>query len=394
MSDGPPARVHKFGSAGAGRVDDMNRLQKSFYIRHFVPRFVAGDPIDVEGQGGYAVVMLHELVARFDDDWEATVAGLELLMRAYPHSTAAYEAERCLRDIFLLQSRWEAAWGDSKYIHNVGMFLGLSQELGHPRLDPVAIIADAAHLTSAGIRELDAIVDNLGRDLDAFHDEHGISIIEDFWNRLAADLPVSEIVASIRGDVGPNLDDSDIGWSVERAREAGLFYAPVAFDDFPDLSRPIPLPRPWPRPQIFGLVWREFLRSLVRVAENNARVAAGIPRVGEGLVAEVRLLNELRAAFPNEVVHHQVRPPWLSPQSLDIVFANRELAVEYQGVQHSHPVEYFGGEKAFQAQQSRDANKRWLCEANGMHLIEVHPDYNLSDLIAVIESLLDRPTDS
>jgi hypothetical protein len=117
-------------------------------------------------------------------------------------------------------------------------------------------------------------------------------------------------------------------------------------------------------------------------------MSAGLPRIGEGLVSEVRLLNELREAFPDEVVNHQVRPTWLAPQSLDIVFADHGVGVEYQGAQHSRPVEFFGGEKAFEGQQMRDAIKRSLCEANGFHLIEVFPDYALSEVVREVRAAL------
>lgn len=236
-------------------------------------------------------------------------------------------------------------------------------------------------------------MDQLGSNLDAFHDLHGISIIEDLWTRLTADVPVADVVASVRGDVGPHLDDKDIAWSVTHARKTGLFYEPVAFWMYDQRERPIAVPRPWPRCEAFGLIWREFLRSLLRGAENHARTSARLPRVGEGLVSEVRLLNELRKAFPDEVVNHQVRPTWLAPQSLDIVFAGREVAVEYQGDQHSRPIEFFGGEEAFENQQGRDAMKRFLCRENGMHLIEVFPGYALAEVVREIRAIMGEPPD-
>jgi hypothetical protein len=84
-----------------------------------------------------------------------------------------------------------------------------------------------------------------------------------------------------------------------------------------------------------------------------------------------------------------MRPWWLGPQSLDILFHGRGIAVEYQGAQHSHPVEFFGGTVAFQKQQERDATKRRLCAQNGVLLFEVHPDYVLEDVIAQIRRALD-----
>lgn len=390
----PPVRVHRFSSIGAGRPEDMNRLQKSFYARRFKPRFLAADPIDVDGQEGYGIVMLHELLAQYDLNPDAALRGLQLLEGAYPKSSAARSARGCIRDTHLLHARWNDALTSANSSHALGMLLGLADELGHPRVSPLHVFMwNEGRVTKTAYGELKGVFDKLGQDLDAFHDEHGVSMIEDFWNRLAADTSVADVVASVRDDVGPNLDDEDITWSVEKARELGLHYEPTAFYLYEGYERPIPLPRPWPRPGIFGLVWREFLRALLRTAENHARVNAGLPRVGEALVSEVRLLNELRSAFPDEIVHHQVRPTWLAPQSLDMVFARRKLAIEYQGVQHSRPVEHFGGQTTFEAQLMRDGDKKVLCAANGMRLIEIHPGYVLADVVRRIRDILDASTD-
>ena len=61
-------------------------------------------------------------------------------------------------------------------------------------------------------------------------------MVEDFWYRLAADSPVAEVVASVRDDGGPDLDDEDIVWSVEKARAFALYYKPKAFDLYEDAS--------------------------------------------------------------------------------------------------------------------------------------------------------------
>lgn len=73
-----------------------------------------------------------------------------------------------------------------------------------------------------------------------------------------------------------------------------------------------------------------------------------------------------------------------SEGGLDIYFPARSVGVEYQGVQHTRPVELFGGEEAFKIQQKRDRNKRALCESNRCALIEVHPGYNLDDVIEAV----------
>jgi len=387
-----PAKVHKFSEYSSYERPTMNRLQASFYRRVFKPAFLEGTPADVQDQHGYIMVMLYELLDQWELDPEATEAGILLLIDAYPGSYTEACARACLCDIRLLQERWHEAVELASSSRRQSMILGLADELGHPRLSPSDVFTwNSRSITQAGYQHLPALLKYLNADLDSFHDARGISMVEDFWNRLTEDAPTPEIVASVRASVGPHLDDVDIASSIEKAREYGTHIRPTAFANYEGHARPIPVDRPWPRPEIFGRVWTDFLHALVRRAENQARVAAGIPKVGEHQLSEVHLLRELQAAFPKETIHHQSRSTWLAPQSLDIVFAQRNIAIEYQGTQHSRPVGYFGGAEAYEDQQSRDALKRWLCEKNGMRLIEVFPNYDLTEVVARIRELLQAP---
>lgn len=152
------------------------------------------------------------------------------------------------------------------------------------------------------------------------------------------------------------------------------------------------LPIEWPAPWVGWDARRVLLTAkciqVLRDAENAYRDGEGIPRVGEGWVSEMALLRELQVAFPHERITHQARPGWLAPQSLDIFFPERMIGVEYQGVQHTRPVEFFGGVDTFKTQLERDERKRDACDAFGCHLIEVHPGYVLADVVAKISELI------
>ncbi|MBX3405057.1 MAG: hypothetical protein KF699_16725 [Phycisphaeraceae bacterium] len=127
-----------------------------------------------------------------------------------------------------------------------------------------------------------------------------------------------------------------------------------------------------------------FVRKLIREAENTAREEKNIPRVGEGWIAETELYYALRHFFhPIEVVQH-ARPDWLGRQHLDVFIPSAFVAVEYQGKQHDAPVSFFGGEKAWLEVRRRDAKKRRLCQANGVRLIEVRPEYSFAALVEEI----------
>lgn len=44
--------------------------------------------------------------------------------------------------------------------------------------------------------------------------------------------------------------------------------------------------------------------------------------------------------------------------------------IEYQGIQHYHPIEFFGGEEVLSLRQELDQQKRKLCDENQVRLIE------------------------
>ena len=83
---------------------------------------------------------------------------------------------------------------------------------------------------------------------------------------------------------------------------------------------------------------------------------------------ELSLFHAVRKKHPDTL--YQYRPAWLGRQSLDIYIPSLRTAIEYQGIQHYHPVEFFGGEEALLARQELDLQKKRLCEENDVRLIE------------------------
>ncbi len=92
---------------------------------------------------------------------------------------------------------------------------------------------------------------------------------------------------------------------------------------------------------------------------------------------ELSLFETIRKRYPDTL--YQYRPEWLGRQSLDIYIPSLRTAVEYQGVQHYHPVEFFGGEEALLQRKELDEQKKHLCEENGVRLIEWAYDVQPTD---------------
>lgn len=77
----------------------------------------------------------------------------------------------------------------------------------------------------------------------------------------------------------------------------------------------------------------------------------------------------------NFITQHKCE--WLrfhNPLSLDFYLPDHKIAIECQGEQHFHPVDYFGGENEFKQLIVRDHEKIKLCKENGISLIHYADD--------------------
>lgn len=83
---------------------------------------------------------------------------------------------------------------------------------------------------------------------------------------------------------------------------------------------------------------------------------------------ELSLFQAVRQLFPDTL--YQYRPEWLGRQSLDLYIPSLQTAIEYQGIQHYLPIDFFGGDEALQQRQNLDQQKKDLCGQNGVKLIE------------------------
>lgn len=110
---------------------------------------------------------------------------------------------------------------------------------------------------------------------------------------------------------------------------------------------------------------------VMRYFTSEARVAFGFRRVGEGWVSETMLYQLVQLALPGERLIRHYRDEWLEGLELDIYAPALNLGIEYQGAQHSEPIEHWGGAAALERQLERDERKRELCRQAGCQLIEV-----------------------
>ena len=103
---------------------------------------------------------------------------------------------------------------------------------------------------------------------------------------------------------------------------------------------------------------------------------------------ELTLFHAVRGRHPDTL--YQYRPEWLGRQSLDLYIPSLRSAIEYQGVQHYLPVEFFGGEEALAQRKLLDSQKRELCTVNQVRLIEW--PYSVDPTEANIQKMLSGET--
>lgn len=133
----------------------------------------------------------------------------------------------------------------------------------------------------------------------------------------------------------------------------------------------------------------ELFQRICRDSENLLRTEMGIPKIGEGWISETELYYKIKELVPFHKVIHHYRDDWLGRQHLDIYIPDLKLAFEYQGLQHSKPIDFFGGEEAFLKNKERDELKKQKCKQAGVCLIEVYPDYDFKHIKNIINQYLD-----
>lgn len=146
-------------------------------------------------------------------------------------------------------------------------------------------------------------------------------------------------------------------------------------------------------PDLLRKCMGRHIAKIFRGCEDRFRQNLGLRGVGQGWVSEATLFASIKKAFPQEIVLHHAKPQWIGRQHLDIYFPRLNLAVEYQGVQHSRSVAIFGGEVGLRVRKQLDKKKKQLCESNGCLLIEVFPDDPIQPIVEQIKTRMNQASE-
>ena len=155
--------------------------------------------------------------------------------------------------------------------------------------------------------------------------------------------------------------------NIEHILECGYFSSELAF--FLHLTKTIMPFFHWLYQDIALYEEKDGFRTNWRLARTKIRTDL----TAEGIIKpkwknELTLFHAVHKRYPDTL--YQYRPDWLGRQSLDLYIPSLQTAIEFQGIQHYHPVEFFGGEEALSLRQQLDLQKKQLCEENNVHLVE------------------------
>ena len=155
--------------------------------------------------------------------------------------------------------------------------------------------------------------------------------------------------------------------NIEHILACGYFSSELEF--FLSLTRDIMPVFQWWYSDIALYEEKDGFRTNWRLARTEIRTKL----TADGIIKpkwkhELSLFHAVRKQYPDTLYQH--RPDWLDKQSLDLYIPSLRTAIEYHGIQHYHPVAFFGGEEALEHRQELDRKKKSLCEENSVRLIE------------------------
>jgi hypothetical protein len=329
-------------------VDNMNKEQRKFY-ESWLNAWRKGTPISVNGQVSYLFCYMYQVL-----NWKPQPAIAELRklkeMYSYEKDVVRYYCDCWASDFYVVLKDYLNALNtfpeiiiSSRSSASTDTLLSLKVKVGERIAGRDLMTLNGPKVTAWGKKHLFEIVKYLDVCVRAYENHENIDLLQ-CWVKDSYQYPYFIFTGSFK--------------SKESKLKAYSFSNNVSA--------------------------MEFVSCVTKEAENTVREEKGIPKIGEGWVAETNLYYELKNALQGTSIIHHARPKWLPRQHLDIFIPDKRVAVEYQGIQHDQPVDWFGGDQAFKATKRRDAKKLRLCKKNDVNLIYVRSNYKLKEVIRTI----------
>ena len=103
----------------------------------------------------------------------------------------------------------------------------------------------------------------------------------------------------------------------------------------------------------------------------------------------IRVLTKYNIEFIDEHTFDDCKYKQALP--FDFYLPKYNLCYEYDGIQHTKPNKFFGGEKAFELCQIRDKIKNEYCMKNKINLLRIPYNFKMNDIEELINAVLNDP---
>lgn len=133
-------------------------------------------------------------------------------------------------------------------------------------------------------------------------------------------------------------------------------------------------------------MWKTSICS--RTRKNKTGCPQCASSKGEKLVSKI--LDKLDIVYQTEKTFPQCKH--INLLRFDFYLPNFNICIEYDGRQHTQPVDHFGGQKGFEKTQRRDKIKNDYCKQNNIHLLRVSYDQTTEQIELAIDQFINNQT--
>ena len=341
-------------------LENASLEQQDFY-NYFKECFYKGILLDVKGYYSYPKFLIMEMLNNHSKPLSEWLKDYDRIVKAYPQVSgeAPYYIRWKSKDYAL---GWELC-KRKEYIDisEIGFY---EEQLSRTLFDVEMLLRlpSAIQLSPFGKQHLDEIIPFIREQLTEFEKKWKTNFLHVFV------------------DENLNRDETyDFYKQFYVTEEQFNFYNGMEYGKF--------LPKNYDKelPHVAVGAIMEQCKTFTSDAEDLYRESIGMPKIGEYWRSETELYYSIKEAFKETEVKQHASPRWLGLQHLDVYLPEYNIGLEYQGIQHYKPVDFFGGEEAFIKGQERDARKKHLCDENGCILIYVNEGYDLKSLIEEVK---------
>jgi len=350
----------------ADAINQAGPEQKKFYT-FFKKCFTENKFIDHQGNDNYSFILFYDLISAYysHNDIKLLEQQFQNLEKYYP-KTGNYTSIKII-DEFEKRGDFANAWeftSKREYIDLLTVW-DYEKKIGNPLLNPELILrlSGYSHLTPFGQKNINKIKPFIKKELSQFEEQNNSTFFKVFFDEQTL-FKISD-----SGNYSPDYYSKFF-------INSEAFKACRSLDNSRNLRSSEIVLKYVVEQAIMNQLW-----LITSNAEAHYRESIGMPKVGEGWISETELFYEIKNAFNEfEVIHHG-RPEWLGRQHFDIYIPELNIAIEYQGQQHYKPIDYFGGQEAFEQNKIRDKIKFDKCTEYNCTLIYVDEGYELDKVI-------------